>query len=459
MLSRDKLYEELHIQIDKVNYNKKLIIIMRDVYLKKGFSGERPSQILSNNIPIENLSDIEILMFTQTLFEGLQKLKEPIYVPSLNPELYFTDAEISRLNSFKRTDKTLKELILNNVVQIDDLHWICPFMSIEEIYKAYNSALISYNFNTQREATYKETDTGKLIRIATLNPISVRDISEDMYNDKFTPNLITLNVRLMTGKKPNINYDNANRKLYIKPDYDYGSDNTTFIDTTDGFHRINAAILAYEKAKEEGKELKGGLIVSITCMTEDEARNYIARESKRNDMSKEYTSALTNDDYNKVIRKINDYGDEKNNIFKDKIANTFNEVSYGDKYTTFEFMRDGLRETDLDIKDDFEMKMTIPKIIEIITFIIRHSMKSYYNNDLETLKKNSNLLEPTMFVGYLAIANELKNDNNYISKIPEISRRLLNISPSELKDIGLYQVKTFKAKKVYDYFKELINNI
>ncbi len=452
MKSRDDLYAELYSVLDDLNYDKKLIKSISNMFTNKGFATNRPQQIISRNIPLESLSNKELLMFVGSLYKVKSSLK-------INPEDYFSNAEIISLNNLTKQSQKNDELILNNVVQIDDLHWICPFMTLEEIHNAHNNAFLSYNFNTQREATYKETTTGELIVTATLNVDSVRDISKSMYENKFTPNMITLNVRLLEGKKPNIKYDEKTRQLIIEPDYDYESDNTTFIDILDGFHRINGALWSVAKAKDEGKELKGGLVVSITAMTEEEAKNYIAREAQRNDMSKEYVTALSDDDYNKVIRQLNDYGTELDNILKNKIGNTINDVKFNNKYTTIEFMRKGLEETKLDIKDMFEVKMFIPKVTEITTMLIRYATRRYYNNDVNELSEKSNLLEPGMFIGYLAIANELKNDKNYFDKVTNIVDYLMNMTRNEYQDLGVFQLKNLKSKKIYSYFKELVNNI
>lgn len=453
MKSREELLDNLQIIINNNDYNKQLINKLSIKFDEKGFSMQRPNQIFGGSAPLESLDITELLALTDGLYSLIQDNKNII-----NPKDYFSDSEIVRFESYhKPITEQNDSLVLKNVVQIDDLQWICPFWSLKDIYNAHNNAQLSYNFNTQREATYKKTATGDILIAATLNKESVKDISEEMFENKFTPNLITLNVRLIENKKPNVKYNESTRELTITPQYDFDLDNTTFIDTIDGWHRVNAALWSIDKAKQENKQLKGGLIVSIICMTEAEARNYIAREAKRNDMSEEFTKALTNDDYNKIVSQINDYGDKNTNILKNKIADTREELNYTDKLTTSAIIREGIKQTDIDIKDAIEVKMMIPRIIEIINMLISYILKYKFNNDMSKMSESA-FLQPNIFVGYIAVANKLKNDKDYMDKIFKIAELLDNKDRKDFVNLGIYS-KNLQQKKVYEYFENIMKEV
>lgn len=451
MKSRETLLDNLQLIINKNDYNKSMINDLAMKFNEKGFSMQRPNQIFGGASPLESLEKKELLALTKGIYD-ITKDK------NINPKEYFSAAELEAFKKYKKAKEEIKDkLILKNAVQIDDLQWICPFWSLEEIYEAHNNAQLSYNFNTQREATYKETKTGEIIITATLNKESVKEIADEMYANKFTPNLITLNIRLIEGKKPNIKYNENTKDLAITPDYDFNSNNTTFIDMIDGWHRTNGSLWAVDRAKQENKKLKGGLVVLITCMTEEEAKNYIARESKKNDMSKEYIKSLTNDDYNKIARNINDYGDDNNNILKDKIANTREELKYTDKFTTMEIIREGLKQTDLDIKDALDVRMKLPKMIEIITILINYILKYKFKNDINELKESA-FLQPNIFVGYIAIADELKNEKEYLDKLLKVVDKLISKPNKDFSGLGIYS-KQLQNKKIYEYFKNLIKEV
>lgn len=453
MKSREELLDNLQIIINNNDYNKQLINKLSIKFDEKGFSMQRPNQIFGGSAPLESLDGTELLALTDGLYSLIQDNKNII-----NPKDYFSDSEIVRFESYQKPVEERKDsLILKNVVQIDDLQWICPFWSLEEIYNAHNNAQLSYNFNTQREATYKQTKTGEVIITATLNKESVKNIADEMYANKFTPNLITLNVRLIDGKKPNLKHIKDLQELIITPDYDFDSPNTTFIDMTDGWHRTNGGLWAVDRARQEGKTLKGGLIVLITCFTEEEAKHYIARESKKNEMSKEYIKALTNDDYNKIASQINDFGDNNSNILKNKIANTREELNYTDKYTTFEVIREGIKQTNIDIKDAIEVKMMIPRMIEIINMLISYILKYKFNNDMSKMAESA-FLQPNIFVGYIAVANKLKNDKDYMDKIFKIAELLDNKDRKDFVGLGIYS-KNLQQKKIYEYFENLTKEV
>lgn len=451
MKSREVLLDNLQLIISKNDYNKQMINALAMEFNEKGFSMQRPNQIFGGASPLESLENRELLALTKGIYD-ITKDK------NINPKDYFSEAELIAFKKYKKPKEEIKDkLILKNAVQIDDLQWICPFWSLEEIYEAHNNAQLSYNFNTQREATYKETQTGEIIITATLNKESVKEIADEMYANKFTPNMITLNVRLIDGKKPNIKYNEDEKELIITPNYDFNSDNTTFIDMTDGWHRTNGSLWAVDRARQEGKTLKGGLVVLITCMTEDEAKNYIARESKKNDMSKEYIKSLTNDDYNRIARQINDYGDVNSNILKDKIANTREELKYTDKLTTMEIIREGLKQTDLEIKDALDVRMKLPKMIEVITMLINYILKYKFNNNIDELKKSA-FLQPNIFIGYIAIADELKDEKEYLDRLLRVVDALTSKPNKDFTGLGIHS-KQLQNKKIYEYFKKLVKEV
>ncbi len=467
MKSRDELFVNLNNIKSKYDYNKKLIEKMSYEFGNKGLLGKIPNQIFSGLIRVETLNNIELYMFTKILFEETNN-------SDIRPENYFTQNEINEFDNTIIGKEKVDRIVLENVIQIDDLHWICPYWDVYDIHKVSDNFLLTYNVKSQRELKNVRTSSGKNYQKINVNQKSVDDISQEVLENKFTPNMITLNMRLMDNNNPNYSYNPTTKELIIIPsetiknnlisddenkselkENNKKNNNDTLVDVIDGWNRISGFSKAVTTANESNKILKGGLVVSIVCMTEEDARNYIARESKRNDMSKEYIKAIEKNDYNKIIDQMNNAGDTIANILKDNIGLTMDDVIYNNKLTTYDIMNSALKQTGLDTKDPIDINRKVPKLIDIVTHLVKYIIKYHFSNDKWLIKNKSFLLEPGIFIGYIAIAYELINNQNYLNEIERIGDNLVKLTNKDVSGFKL-KSKTPNSIQIYKYFKELV---
>lgn len=444
----EQLENNLYLTIRKQKYNKDLIKFLSAQFTKKGFASDIPTLIFSDKLPIKTLKKEHLIYFTVQMFSFLKD-------NNIKPTDYFSDKEILDVDAIKpkEVDES-KTLVLKNVDQHPNgtLEYKASFWSIVDIYDAYNRGLLTYNMETQREATYIKTPSGAVLKKPTINEESVKDISEMMYKNEFKANLITLNVLKMEGKKPRMKYYKDKRELHITVDYDYSKENpySTEINISDGFHRTDASIVTVMRAIKEGRDLStltDCLTVSVLVMTAEECNQYLSRENKQNKMSDEFIKSIASDELNKIVDMFN----TQDSILRSNIAKTYQEMIATNKLTSYEVIRSAIKLTDINVSDEFDVQDKIPKMIKIIDSLINY-LKKYKFGDITNMKNTSEFLNHNIFCGYVAIANKLVDKKDYVKDIMDIGNELYEM---DFKSLNL-KTKNPSYKKIYQYFEDFV---
>lgn len=446
MIRRDELCNKLEWAIEVNRDNRRLIKKLTSIFGKKGLASNLPNQIFAETQEIDKLKDIELMTLAEAL--TLEKKVE------ISLKDYCSASELIDYKTFKTKVEPLKSVVFPNVVQISPTQWICPFWEIQDIYNVLESKLIRYNYETQRSATYI-TKYGRTKKVPTLNQVATEEISDEFFANRFTPNLITFNIPVICGKVPNFEFiktADGTHQLVITPSFDIDVEKTTSLDITDGYHRISGAYKAMSRALKEGKELNGGLIVSITCMTIEDAQEYVAREFKRSDTNKKYLKALENNEYKRFVELLNNTGNKDDNILNNNIAKDLNELKHGNKLTTYETMINALKQTDIDLSVEFMNSFRAEEFTKTITGIIKFIKLQDLKNDI--------FFQNNMFIGYTLIAHK-------IGKLPvdERDKSLMNIvykiiyTNNDVWDfLDIRNNNKVQIKKISEYFYGLFDN-
>jgi len=457
----EDLMQNLFIVMSKKNTDKKIRDYMQDVYADKRMIERKVDKILKGQIMFNTLNESELgiwcvylydfvsKQFLTTKFESSDaKLKENQLVESINPILYYSEYKIEKIRQYYDIDaketKTDK-MIFRNVVKVKD-QYMCPFSSNYDIDLFMSNGFLGYDTAMQRDpdiVNYK----GMLLKQPNINWNSVKEISEIIYDDSFTSNLLTLNI-LKTSKfnQEGVEYNEKEKTLTISK--------TIFI--IDGFHRILATTDAVTKANENGKKLEYGFMISITNFTVRQAQDYISREQKSNPISADFTKTLEKNDCNIFIDAINETGE-----MKDKVANMIDEVGDNTKYTTFGILNSALKIADLDFSISARNDDYLETFSTVFDVIIGEYLKKYNYIDLDSLNKNEIALLPNVFVGYVALSKELigreKEDVKQIIK-DMIKSGELNLSrdSEDWTEMEMYKKNPKSVKVIYNYFQKLI---
>ena len=376
--------------------------------LKEYFDSNKTLQILNKMIPIQTLSENELINLCTFLRRN--------GILNINPSDYWTEIEQTTASNDRikmNQYSNIQTLNLQNVLKIDGFNTqYVTQLSYEQLANLLNVGLISYNFATQRRARVIKV-RNRVERVASINMDNVQAIKNEILNGTFQTNTITLNIRA-TGKEM-FSYSSENMALSIP----IGEDNS--IDCIDGYHRLKAIQLAYS----ENNNIKGSMIVSIKNLTIEQARYFILQESKGT-LNNQHELELYDMSGNiaKLIHEINSYNN-KNNILYNSITSKNNDVNTLIFYDVFaEILQLSFGDL-LNEADTIELYKLKQFIVDIYSIAYSLICKRF---NVNTVRELTGLPIDQMFMcGFLFVAHEMYTSNNKevdVQKLEKIVRKI-----------------------------------
>ena len=376
--------------------------------LKEYFDSNKTLQILNKMIPIQTLSENELINLCMFLRRN--------GILNINPSDYWTEIEQTTASNDRikmNQYSNIQTLNLQNVLKIDGFNTqYVTQLSYEQLANLLNVGLISYNFATQRRARVIKV-RNRVERVASINMENVQAIKNEILNNTFQTNTITLNIRA-TGKEM-FSYSSENMALSIP----IGEDNS--IDCIDGYHRLKAIQLAYG----ENNNIKGSMIVSIKNLTIEQARYFILQESKGT-LNNQHELELYDMSGNiaKLIHEINSYNN-KNNILYNSITSKNNDVNTLIFYDVFaEILQLSFGDL-LNEADTIELYKLKQFIVDIYSIAYSLICKRF---NVNTVRELTGLPIDQMFMcGFLFVAHEMYTSNNKevdVQKLEKIVRKI-----------------------------------
>lgn len=410
MYNREDLQNRVEIAISdihKLNMAKQIKERML-FQLKEYFDSNKTLQILNKMIPIQTLSENELINLCTFLRRN--------GILNINPSDYWTEIEQTTASNDRiKINKysNIQTLNLQNVLKIDGFNTqYVTQLSYEQLANLLNVGLISYNFATQRRARVIKV-RNRVERVASINMDNVQAIKNEILNGTFQTNTITLNIRA-TGKEM-FSYSSENMSLSIP----ISEDNS--IDCIDGYHRLKAIQLAYG----ENNNIKGSMIVSIKNLTVEQARYFIIQESKGT-LNNQHDIELYDMSGNiaKLTHEINTYNN-KNNILYNSITSENNNANTLIFYDTFaEILRLSFGDL-LNEADTIEIYKLKQFIVDVYSIVYSLICKRFNVNSVQEL---TGLPADQMFMcGFLFVAHEMYVTNNNevdVQKLEKIVRKI-----------------------------------
>ena len=410
MYNREDLQNRVEIAISdihKLNMAKQIRERML-FQLKEYFDSNKTLQILNKMIPIQTLSENELINLCTFLRRN--------GILNINPSDYWTEIEQTTASNDRiKINKysNIQTLNLQNVLKIDGFNTqYVTQLSYEQLANLLNVGLISYNFATQRRARVIKV-RNRVERVASINMDNVQAIKNEILNGTFQTNTITLNIRA-TGKEM-FSYSSENMSLSIP----ISEDNS--IDCIDGYHRLKAIQLAYG----ENNNIKGSMIVSIKNLTVEQARYFIIQESKGT-LNNQHDIELYDMSGNiaKLTHEINTYNN-KNNILYNSITSENNNANTLIFYDTFaEILRLSFGDL-LNEADTIEIYKLKQFIVDVYSIVYSLICKRFNVNSVQEL---TGLPADQMFMcGFLFVAHEMYVTNNNevdVQKLEKIVRKI-----------------------------------
>lgn len=453
----NELYKIIQKEINNMKLQKKLI----ESFAKKGFSTNLVDEIFKDQIDIENLNKMELICLDIALYEYTE-------IDDIKPEHYYSEAELKAFESYK----------VEQEERIEEIEIPVTYLG-KNMFQSYGTGktftlwrknrIAGYDKNIQRPSTVVTLSSGEKRRKATLNLKGVENMEKRMLNKDIFPTSIAFATIKYKGKKPNFRYVgeefiNGKGTLYIKPVFDSNKDDYAPFLIIDGYHRYTAICNAYEdnyekyryEANQDLKELNVGLGCYIFLMTEEEAKQYVDDSFERNDTTKEGRYSLKNtpakDVANEIIDKVEYFSTNYSNN-SDEFEISKNSIICRDSLAI------AIEESQMDLMDQWEVNEQVENMSEFLNLLLKYIVeKTNKFTDIYDIKKNSNLFSLNMAIGYFAMAYTLK-DNYNLNTIIRIGNTLVKLdAEKEFKQLKLSN-KSANVKKVYDYFKNLVEEI
>jgi hypothetical protein len=361
---------------------------------ENGFMPGEVMRILNRILSVELLNDTDLYLIINALFNATQN-------DMLNPELYFNDREIAEAKQFRKEKKELpKELVFKYVTVNGTRQWMCPYVSYGHIKEIFDNRMFVYNFETQRDAIIKYSK-GKIFRVPRIFEDKVSEIFEKQSNNKFTNNMIIINIR-KTGEEE-FKYDEETMTLRI-PKID-----SNFVDIIDGANRLYATMRLMNEYPNNEDLAKRGFAFSILNYDIDDAQGVIWQELQSAPVKEERKQSYNRDSVGVQVAKEVMSISSRNELFNKIAVDNFEIVKEG-KYTSLATL--GMA---IDNNFMFDKKQLYPKkITDMAKFIVSgiNEILGYFrdyigNLDSKTNKQKYVILEDRMFIGYIAILAEI----------------------------------------------------
>lgn len=392
------------------------------------------------NAPTKELPEIDLrLLFLFT---------EQVYIKSgilnINPDDFYTEPEQKTARQYdgelERTDALKFPMTFENVTMMGNGVYMLP-MSTLTINKMAQSLLLNYNFETQREATFKRRKD-KVVVVPTVNPSSIKDIAKHLLEGTLVPTTLTFNAHTRTADSGNeLIYDAKKRQLTITKG--------TRVDIIDGYHRTKGI----QNALMRNPDLEFYFPIMITNYSTSQSQQYLAQIAKANPMTtsriQEFASEKYADDVIKTLRRDSD--------LKDRISQTNQIHEIRKELVTY----NTLVET-IDEEFPMETKADAMDVGDYLTEFFNYLIGSFPNEfikEYDEYKKMSLINDNNMFAGYIVLAKRLQDENLKINALKKIINNIDfskdNKLWEELEILKNGKITTKARENTKEYFRNL----
>lgn len=407
----EKLKENLNIFLNKEFANIKLIEFIGQEFAKKGLNWSIPKLLFENNKDVDSLIEPELLAFTIAVNKFFSNSHEPRkeekYIKEMNPKLYFYVRTISENELLQpKNNKEIKEIIFENVQKLNDNEFQ-TFLSAKKLFELYSSSNIIYLKSVQRATRKIKLKDGSIRELENYNKEGLRSLEDRFIKQDILTTQITFTIIIWDGKTPNIDFipyykehENFGRIVFI-PNYNVDDKSYSFINVSDGAHRLSAICSAYERHPEIAEEK---LSVAIKIVTLSIAKQFINDTFKINMTDTNYLKTLSNTPMNNYINVIID-----NSVFKNKTIKTDEKInSY--YYANYEWIKKTIKYLNIKLpQNDLMLKMEAKNVANKINTLIDLFRDRYNCKTNDELKDKTILLDKKMCVAYIIAGEKLKN--------------------------------------------------
>ncbi|MVZ95612.1 hypothetical protein CTI30_18750 [Bacillus velezensis] len=401
LLTTDKLYK-LKTEIEKnlidikndSNMVKELKATMADKY--KALPGYIQEILNNNDNNVQRLNEKEVYIVSKEMYSILG-------APALDPSNYFPTRLAKELEGgrvFAGEEVVKLPYKFKNVIKIKEDNYVTS-ITAKELSELYNSSILQYNYNTQREGKHIK---GSLIPVPKTNPKSVDEIKELFIKGDLIVSMLTFNARLGTSDgDEEVEYDPSDQTLTVT--------RGTLLDALDGYHRISGIV----KAIAEVPELDQPFILNVLNYDEEKAKVHFAQMNTINPVEKSRIEELGQKRYSSTVVEQLKFKSE----LKNKISPQSDIGLDSNFFVTYYTLSEA-------IDDAFELKsrkdaLKIAKyLVDFFDNLFYAFPDEFLEDDLSSIRKQSYINHNVMFYGYVYLAKKMKENNVELNKLENI---------------------------------------
>jgi hypothetical protein len=395
------------------------------------------------NDPEENLKELsvsELLLFTQQVFAKTGDLR-------INVEDFFTQAELSDANQYSASIERMQNqlefpITLSNVTVVGNGAYMAT-VDIQTIDKLLSNGLLDYNYDLQREATYRR-NKNEIKKEPTLVMSNVKEISSHLLEGTLVPTVLVWNAAVRSSSTgTELVYNSNTLELTIEKD--------TALFIVDGWHRCKAS----QNALQMNPELHFNFAVLITNYSTKKAQQYQAQLAKATPISKVRIQELeANRLSDSVVQQLKEESD-----LKGRISQTNRIHSLNKELVTYNVLSDS-------IDEQFKMETRADAadvgdyLTDFFNILIGEYSEEFLTN-IEETRKTSLINDNNMFIGYITLARRMFESDIKARDIRKIIKNI-NFDRNNSTWVGLIidesgnLLETNKVRKnIRSYFEDL----
>ena len=440
LIERVELEELLIPEMVKIVINKSKMSKIKTKLIENEVL-ESKTNMLFNNPDIIKMEDLRLLaLLTMAIYE-VHKVEE------INPARIFTPTELKEARMYsdnlgfitkeplfpKTFEKT--EFVSNSVYM--------TMMTLQEINTLLVNGGLTYDFDTQREATFEKRNN-QIVQVATLNQQSVDDISKHLLEGTLEPTMLAFNAKVRSSDEGDeLIYDSKKREITIT--------RGTILTILDGYHRCKGI----QAALSVNPNLEFRFPVMLLNYSQSKAQRYLGQIAKANPISKARAKELSQASYTTtVIQQLREESMLKGMISQTEVLRRLNK-----EIVTVAVLMDGIEE-EFNLRTKKDALDVADYLVKVFDYLISEYEDEFINNYNET-RRVSLINYNQMFHGYILLAAKLYYKNRNPKDILDIMKKI-DFSKSNpiwkdyniiLKD-GLVNYRNVK-KAIIKYFSQL----
>lgn len=393
----------------------------------------------------QNLEEVdlrELYLFTEQVYAKSGSIQ-------IKPSDYFTDIEIKEAKQFsgilEKKEKEMSFPITIGNATVVGMNAYMVTLDIKTIDKLLENNLLTYNFEVQREATFRKRKD-KVVITPTLNQNSVKEISQHLIDSTLVPTVLVFNASVRSGKDGiELLYDSNKFELTINENVN--------LQIIDGYHRCRAS----QNALQRNPELEFNFPVLITNYSTRKSQQYQAQLAKSNKISKARIQELeANRLSDVVIQQLKDESD-----LKGRISQTSRIHSLNNELVTYSLLSDSIDE-----QFKMENRADAADVGDFLTEFVNMLLGSYpdeFMNKIDETRKVSLINDNNIFgIGYIVLARRMFEEKIKPKEIRKIIKEIDFSRDNKMwTELGILDEKgnlneTNKVRKVIkDYFENL----